>query len=437
MREAVFLQFLTEFLTQDKFGDIVKDYKLKKSSDEIKLNVVFDLTKLKEPTPILQDKGVEISDSKVVEEVKEVLGVIEEPKSSTKEEPEVSIADVILGPAKDTREVLRELEKDYIAKSNEKKIGDIFEEKKKVEPPKEKPPIPLSKVPTMTSDENGNVIIGGKVAAVKPTNKENGKNVTQPILSNEKSLYKDHYFSDEEVMYLNAYLNKEITGAEGAELLGLKKPSDFYNLVQRFKRSKNISGSKTKRSSSRAVPSLRAGQKMTNDDLALAYEKVSKGETNLASMARQFGVATSTMSIRMHKYIDENKLKPLFSANSKPTSNVENDNEDSVSVAGRHNPALDGIDYEYVYRQIKMGDTMAALAKDYGVPENSLTKRFKKYCDSIGVDFHVSAIRTPLRPVAKAPTAKPKITIPAGTSDGWQVASDNKFHLVKKGVIVE
>ena len=299
-----------------------------------------------------------------------------------------------------------------------------------------KPIVPLSKIPSISADEEGNVIIGGK--ATKTSSKEEVKNVTPSILSNGKSLYKDHYFSDDEVTYLNAYLNKEITGAEGAELLGLKTVSEFYNLVQRYKRSKNISG-KPKKTFSRAVPSLRAGQKLTTEDLKLAYEKVSKGESNLASMARQFGVASSTMTIRMHKYIEENKLKPLFAGNnkSKPVSNVEDDNEVPAPYAGKHNPILDTIDYEYVYRQIKMGDTMAALAKDFGVPENSLTKRFKKYCDSIGADFHVSAIRTPLRSVAKASTTKPEVSVPAGVSDGWQIASDNKFHLVEKGVVIE
>ena len=432
MKEAVLLQFLTEFLTQDKFGDIVKDYKLKRSTDEIKLNVVFDLTKLKEPTQILGDEAVKISDSKVVEELKELVGEIQEPEIPIKEEPEVK-PEIVSKPKEEPEVVEVEKPKEESPNFDIKPIKEQLEDRLER---LSKPIVPLSKMPSISADENGNVIIGGK--ATKPTSKET-KNEKQPILSNGKSLYKDHYFSDDEVTYLNAYLNKEITGAEGAELLGLKTPSEFYNLVQRYKRSKNITGSKTKRATSRTIPSLRAGQKMTTDDLKLAYEKVSKGDTSLASMARQFGVASSTMTIRMHKYIEENKLKPLFAGNtkSKPVSKVEDDNEDLAPYAGRHNPVLDTIDYEYVYRQIKMGDTMAALAKDFGVPENSLTKRFKKYCDSIGVDFHVSAIRTPLRSVAKASTTKSEVSVPAGASDGWQIASDNKFHLVKKGVVIE
>ena len=429
MKEAILLQFLIEFLTQDKFGDIVKDYKLKRSSDEIKLNVIFDLTKLKEPTPILGDKAADISDSKVVEELKELVGVIQEPETPIKEEPEVKL-ETVLKPKepKAVEEKPKDESPDFDIKPIKEQLEDRLERLSK-------PIVPLSKMPSISADENSNVIIGEK--ATKPTSKET-KNVNQPILSNGKSLYKDHYFSDDEVTYLNAYINKELTGAEGAELLGLKTPSEFYNLVQRYKRSKNISG-KPKKMPSRTVPSLRAGQKMTTDDLKLTYEKVSKGETNLASMARQFGVASSTMTIRMRKYIKDNNLKPLFATNnkSKPVSNVDDDNEASAPYAGRHNPVLDTIDYEYVYKQIKMGDTMAALAKDYGVPENSLTKRFKKYCDSIGVDFHVSAIRTPFRSVAKASTTKPKVSVPDGTSDGWQIASDNKFHLVKKGVVIE
>ena len=433
MKEAVLLQFLTEFLTQDKFGDIVKDYKLKRSTDEIKLNVVFDLTKLKEPTLTLGDKAVEISDSKVVEELKELVGEIQEPEIPIKKEPEVK-QETVLKPKEEPNVVEVEKPKEESPDFGIKPIKEQLEDRLER---LSKPIVPLSKIPSISADENGNVIIGGK--ATKPTAKEETKNAKQTILSNGKSLYKDHYFSDDEVTYLNAYFNKDITGAEGAELLGLKKTSDFYNLVQRYKRSKNITGSKTKRATSRTIPSLRAGQKMTTEDLKLTYEKVSKGETSLASMARQFGVANSTMTTRMHKYIEENKLKPLFAGNnkSKSTSNVEDDNEVPVPYAGRHNPVLDTIDYEYIYRQIKMGDTMAALAKDFGVPENSLTKRFKKYCDSIGVDFHVSAIRTPLRSVAKASTTKSEVSVPAGASDGWQIASDNKFHLVKKGVVIE
>lgn len=449
MKEAVFLQYLTEFLTQDKFGDIVKDYKFKKSSDTIKLNVTFDLTKLVDPSPIIKDKTVKLSDSKVVEEVKELVGEIDERDATSKEE-EISVADAILGPEEPKEEqpniieameiaetVKEDLKKDPLRNT---KIGDIFTEKKP-EVPKQDSVVPISQMPTITADEEGNVIIGGKPTKVTTT-KEEPKNVTTPILSNGRSLYKDHYFSDEEVMYLNAYLNNEITGGEGAELLGLKKSSDFYNLVQRYKRSKNITGAKTKRTSKRTVPSpnMRFGQKMTEDDLKLAYEKVKNGECKLIDMARQFGVASSTMTIRMHKYIENNNLKPLYptTTNKVPLSQID-DEEEFAALPGRRNPALDTIDYEYVYRQIKMGDTMAALAKDYGVPENSLTKRFKKYCDSIGVDFHVSAIRTPLRSVAKVvPTTKEKVTVPAGTSDGWQIASDNKFHLVdKKGNVVE
>ena len=274
MKEAILLQFLIEFLTQDKFGDIVKDYKLKRSSDEIKLNVIFDLTKLKEPTPILGDKAADISDSKVVEELKELVGVIQEPETPIKEEPEVKL-ETVLKPKepKAVEEKPKDESPDFDIKPIKEQLEDRLERLSK-------PIVPLSKMPSISADENSNVIIGEK--ATKPTSKET-KNVNQPILSNGKSLYKDHYFSDDEVTYLNAYINKELTGAEGAELLGLKTPSEFYNLVQRYKRSKNISG-KPKKMPSRTVPSLRAGQKMTTDDLKLTYEKVSKGETNLASI---------------------------------------------------------------------------------------------------------------------------------------------------------
>ena len=408
MKEAAVIQYLSELITQNKFGgESIETFNIKKTSDnKIKVSVVIDIEKvqiypktLKVETPVnTQVENPPIAKeiaSKIIEQ--EAKPVVTDPKIGT----------LISKPVKVEEKPKAIVENKAILTPEIKSIKDV---------------------PTITADKEGNVTIGNKPSVKKETPEIKKTS----ILSEGKSLYKDHYFSDDEVTYLNAYLNHEITGGEGAELLGLKKPSDFYNLVQRYKRSKNLPVGKDAK---RKKPTLKPGQKMTEEDLAMIYKKVKNGEARLADMSRQFGVASSTMTIRMHKYISNNKLEPLFPTTTKKERNgiVE------TAPTGKHNPALDGIDYEYVYKQIKLGDTMSALAKDFGVPENSLAKRFRRYCESVGVDFHVSAIRTPLRSTAKTPATKNKVTVtvPSGTKDGWNLASDNKFHLVEKGAIVE
>ena len=320
MKEAILLQYLTEFLSQDKYGEIVEGYNIKKSSKDIlKLTVTFDLSKMKAPTPIKEEleepaKGgiTEQLKNEIKEYEKEVYtehGIYplnqfkdDKPEEFVEEEPEEEevVEEVPEIPIQETP----------IAKAYEGLLKEE-EKKEKEKKAKEEPTLikSIKDIPTITSDLDGNVVIGNKPKTETNT-------TTPSILSNGKSLYKDHYFSNDEVTYLNAYLNHEITGSEGAELLGLKKPSDFYNLAQRFKRSKNISTTKKKRQ----MPSMRVGQKMTDEDLGVAYDTVKKGAAKLADMARQFGGATSTMSIRMHKYIQVNNLEPLFPNGKEPTT---------------------------------------------------------------------------------------------------------------------
>lgn len=413
MKEAILLQYLAEL--DEKFGgEILKEYKIKKSSkDELKVVLTFDLTKIQ--TPVKETKV----ETPIYTQLEIPTIEKEEPKQIV-EEPEDDIEDtskLVLGkpfiPDIDNEEP-EEIEDSFIENLNN-----------------------TSKV--VTADSEGNIIFEDEKE--EPTS-EDQRIKKNPILDTDRSLYKDHYFSNDEMTYINAYLNKEITGPEGAELLGLKVATEFYSLVNRYKRSRNISRPrKTKteepKPEKKVISGIRSNQKLTPKDMEDIYNAVKNGEASLADMSRKYKVATSTMTIRMQRHIKANNLEPLNT--SRKNSKKNSTTIPSASI-GRNNPALDIIDYEYVYQQIKLGDSISALAKDFKVPENSLTNRFKKYCESKGLDFHVSAIRAPKKSStapSRASNIKKEVSIPEGTEDGWQLASDNKFHLVENGVIVE
>lgn len=417
MREAELLQYLGELLGHNKFSNAVKTYKLKKSSpDELKLSVSFDLTKLDEITPEIKTKELldpnppevkineykkselseEVKDSKEESDVMHKTGFLsldylngtitkEEilkgvPKSESSEMKK-KIDDLEKIAGKDTPIVIDSLhvfkesnsDTDAFLKPKEvsgfeppaldKKINETKSETEKVES------IPLSELPSMTADENGNIVYVGET--VKPK-----KSQITTDLSTCKSLYKDHIFTKDEMEYVTAYLNKEITGGEGAELLGLSSASKFYSLVERVKRTKNIKTTKYKRhnENKKSVvkdeeePKTKSNQKLTEADLDYIYDQVRKGDT-LSKLSKDYHVSASTVTKRMHTYIKKHNLEPLY-------------------INGR--------------RREDLNRPVAAPKKE-------------------------------IKTVSKKPT----VTIPSNTPDGWQIASDNKFHLVEKGAIVE
>lgn len=425
MREAELLQYLGELLGHNKFSNAVKTYKLKKSSpDELKLSISFDLTKLDEITPEIKTKELsdpnppevkinEYKKSELSEEAKdsneesnvmhktgflpldylngaitkeEIAKEIEEipkvPKSESSEmKKKIDDLEKIADKDKDTPIIIDSLH----AFKESSSAKDVSLEPKEVpgfEPPaldkkineaksetEEIKSIPLSELPSMTADENGNIVYVDET--VKP---KKSQNITE--LSTCKSLYKDHTFTKDEMEYVTAYLNKEITGGEGAELLGLSSASKFYSLVDRIKRSKNIKTTKYKKNNKKEKPVIkdeeepntRSNQKLTEADLDYIYDQVRKGDT-LYKLSKDYHVSASTVTKRMHAYIRKHNLEPLF-------------------INGR--------------RRDDLNRPVAAPKKE--------TKTVYK---------------------------KPIVTIPSGTPDGWQIASDNKFHLVEKGAIVE
>lgn len=430
MREAELLQYLGELLGHNKFSNAVKTYKLKKSSpDELKLSVSFDLTKLDEIIPEIKTKELpdsnppeakinEYKKSELSEEAKDsnkesdvmhktgflsldyLNGTITKEEIAKEEKPKEIEEEILRGVPKsessEMKKKIDDLEKiadkdtpividslhafkesnsdtDAFLKPKEvpgfeppvldKKINEAKSETEKVKS------IPLSELPSMTADENGNIVYVDET--IKP---KKSQNITD--LSTCKSLYKDHIFTKDEIEYVTAYLNKEITGGEGAELLGLNSASKFYSLVNRVKRSKNIKTTKYKRNNKKVKsvikdeeePKTKSNQKLTEADLDYIYDQVRKGDT-LSKLSKDYHVSASTVTKRMHVYIKKHNLEPLF-------------------INGR--------------RREDLNRPIVAPKKETNI-------------------------------VSKKST----VTVPSNTPDGWQIASDNKFHLVEKGAIVE
>ena len=228
--------------------------------------------------------------------------------------------------------------------------------------------VKLSEIPSLTADENGQLIVKGITSSVDDS--EKSKDGTKKSFSTCKSLYKEHDFTQDEIDCVTAYFNHEITGGEGAELLGLASANKFYNLVARVKRAKNLTAN-SKNPQGTVKPETakkKYGQKLTEDDLDYIYRQVKRGDT-MSALAKDYKVASSTLTIRMHAFIKKNNLEPLF-------------------INGR--------------RREEVKKPVINKAEPKISPKTKL--------------------------VAK---------VPAGTPDGWRLASDEKFHLIENGVIVE
>lgn len=243
---------------------------------------------------------------------------------------------------------------------------------------------------------------------VAPAPQQTTSNKKVQTITSDKTLYGDKVFTDDEVYVIKSYLNREIKPAEAAELLNLKCVKEFNSLVEKYKRAHNIT--------------------------------------------------------RRPKKVEEEK---------NTSTPVKKDMTKSTAAAteAKRNKKLDLVDWDMAYRDIKRGDSIANIAKDYDIPQSTFARAFHKFIkennyEPIVMNRGRAAVKrtTPDKPVKQETSPREQIMKTYNTPEtttttakesvaarnkavaqigqkvdlknGWQ-SVNGVFHLVKDGVIVK
>lgn len=304
MKEADLIKCLTEFLTQNKFSDCIKTFDISKNYGDLKFNVVFDINKLNkiETKEEYQNQGhVEVK----VPEKKIETPELSDSSYEDDKEPELDYSETEIaysasaGAIDEANEkFLAEIDSDGTARvvdlSEHTELDEKIEKEKQQKKPK-----------SFLDDLDMKAV---EAAQNQPVISKPSKEKTKQLTSQKTTLYKNKVYTDDEVTIINSYLQRECTGPEAAEMLGITVKA-FYSLTQRYKRASNIKSGRA--SAEDKIKANRTESKLTLADLDQIYSQIKRGDT-LSNCAKDYKVANSTLSIRLNKYIKANGLEPLF-----------------------------------------------------------------------------------------------------------------------------
>jgi len=223
-----------------------------------------------------------------------------------------------------------------------------------------------------------------------------------------ETLYKGDIISSDEASAIQSYLQNEFTRSEAAELLGIDS-IEFDKLVNRYKRAKNI--------------------------------KSSKASKPTAVIKKE----------------EPAKKKEVFNTSKLPAHGTNARFDYST------------IDFDKMYNDVvKHGDSVRAVAKDYGCSQTTLQYKFTEYCKLNNLEYHpihiggrVAKKDQPVeekKEVVKENKSKNKQPLEISNKmkesidafmkhqeligekinlpNGWNKLEDGQYHLVKDGVVI-